>query len=151
MARKQLTPTRKEKRDYDKFAREATFEAEFLALLIEHPHTPSELVGSVRFILIAALDKLREQLNDYNGDGQMVRDIFPHALLVEPGFAGAFHLILKEAEKKAPRVINSIQAHSDKGEVPPRYPHPLKEYFRKHRNVFRMDGLTEAEKKRDGA
>lgn len=35
MARKQVQPSRKEKRDYDKFAREATFEAEFLALLLE--------------------------------------------------------------------------------------------------------------------
>lgn len=144
MARKQLTPTRKELRAYDKLAKEATFEAEFLALLMEHPHTPNELVGTVRFILIGALEKLLDHMKEHNGDGQMVRDIFPHAALLEPGFFAAFKMVLDEAEARAPRVVNSIQKHADRGHVPPRYQHPLKEFFKKHRDVYVMAGLEEA-------
>jgi hypothetical protein len=140
MARKQLTPTKREQKDYDKFAGEAIFEAEFLALVMEHPHTPNEIIGGIRFLLIGACRKLLKNLEEYNGDGQMVRDIMPHAYLVEPGFFEAFRITLKEVEKVAPRVVASIQKNADAGRIPPRYPHPLKEYFQNHRETFVMAG-----------
>lgn len=125
MARKQITPTKKERKVFEAVAEEAVFEAEFLALVMEHPHTPDQIKGAIRFLMIGAFDKLGTLMREKNPDGQMVRDIYPHACFAERGFYATFQIILKDLEETAPRVINSIQNHADRGEMPPRYPHPL--------------------------
>jgi hypothetical protein len=143
MARKQLTPTKKETKGYDKFADEAVFEAEFLALVVEHPHTPNRIRGALRFVLIAALNVLLERLKHYDGDGQMFRDIFPHACVYETEVmvkSYRFILELMEKEPGTKRVLDSITNHTTSGHVPPRYPHPVKELFQKYRKVYVMAG-----------
>jgi hypothetical protein len=144
MARKTLTATKKETRGFDKAAKEIAFESEFLALAIEHPHAPNKLKGAVNFLLIAALDDLRDYLKKQNADGHMVRDILPHAYYVRPKFIDAFKHVLDgmEKDKGQWRVLESIQKHADRGEVPPRYPHPAKEYLQRWRNAWPMAGSS---------
>jgi hypothetical protein len=143
MARKQLKPTRSEEKGYDKFAQEAVFEAEFLALVMEHPHTPNDIRGTLRFMLIAALNILLERLKHYDGDGQMLRDIWPHACVYETeGIVKSYQFVLQTMEKEpgTKRVLDSIQNSTLAGQIPPRYPHPLKEHFQEYRKRYVMAG-----------
>lgn len=144
MARKKLTPTEQDAQTFDEVAEEIVFESEFLALATEHPHTTNEIQGAVKLTMLAALDKIRDRLKQQNPDGHMVRDILPHAIYIEPGLAGTFRYVLDEMPKSkgGARVLDSIQKHADRGEVPPRYPHPAKEYMQRWRRVFVMAGST---------
>ncbi|MDQ3744530.1 MAG: hypothetical protein M3444_09120 [Acidobacteriota bacterium] len=143
MARKQVKPTGREEKDYDEFAQEAVFEAEFLALVMEHPHTPNHIRGALRFMLIAALNVLLERLKHYDGDGQMFRDIWPHACVYETEAmvkSYRFILDLMEKESGTKRVLDSIENNTCAGQIPPRYPHPLKEHFQEYRKSYVMAG-----------
>lgn len=143
MARKRLTPTKRETKDYDKFAGEAVFEAEFLALVMEHPHTPNHIRAALRFALIAALHILLKRLESYEGDGQMWRDIYPHARVYESAaMFKTYRFILNQMEKEpgTRRVLDSLQNNTTDGRVPPRDPHPLKELFQKWRKGHVMAG-----------
>jgi hypothetical protein len=143
MAKKQLKPTKKEAKGYDEFAGNAVFEAEFLALIMEHPHTPNHFRVVLRVILMALCKMLLKRLDDYDGDGQMFRDLYPHARLYEPEATfKAYRFILDEMEKEpgTKRVLDSLTNHTTSGHVPPRYPHPVKELFQKYRKVYVMAG-----------
>jgi hypothetical protein len=143
MARKKLKPTKKEAKGYDEFAGNAVFEAELLALVMEHPHTPNHIRAALRFVLIAMLTILLKRLKEYDGDGQMFRDIYPHARVYETEAAfKSYRFIIEEMEKEpgTKRVLDSITNHTTSGHVPPRYPHPVKELFQKWRKVYVMAG-----------
>jgi hypothetical protein len=143
MARKQIHPTRKELRGYDKFGSEAVFEAEFLALIMEHPHTPNHVRGTLRFLLKGMLQILLNRLDEYDGDGQMIRDIYPHArLYATEAMFKSYRFVLDHMEKEpgTKRVLNSIENCTCAGHIPPRYPHPLKEFFQKYRKGYVMAG-----------
>lgn len=144
MARKTLTPSKKEARGFDRAAKEIVFESEFLALAVEHPHTTNEIKGVVNLLMMGALDKIRDYLTKQNADGHMVRDILPHAIYVHTDFMNAFKFILDEMPKSkgGARVLDSIQKHADRDEVPPRYAHPAKEYMQRWRGRWMMAGST---------
>jgi hypothetical protein len=143
MARKRLKPSKGEERSYDEFAKEVVFEAEFLALVMEHPHTPNHIRVTLRFMQIAALNVLLERLKHYDGDGQILRDVWPHACVYEPeGMSKSFRFVLEEMEKEpgTKRVLDSIQNNTSGGQIPPRQPHPLKEHFQEYREAYVMAG-----------
>jgi hypothetical protein len=133
MAKKPYIPTKRELKACDEVTREAVFQAEFFALIVEHPHTPKHINGSIRFVMIAAAEKLLARLKDEGINGQICRDVFPHAFLCAPEMMNAFQIIMDEVNTDAARVIDSIQTHALRGEVPPRMFHPHAEFIPRHR------------------
>jgi hypothetical protein len=94
---------------------DAVHEAEFLAKVLEHPDTPPQVRGSIRFLMIGACGKLREYLKHHNTDGEMVRDIYPYGRLacVEP-MGNAFQIVFDEILRDAPHVVNEIQEQTNR-------------------------------------
>jgi hypothetical protein len=133
MAKKPYQPTKREMKALDTTVQEAVFQAELLALVVEHPHTPKHIDDLIRFLMIGAAEKLLARLKNSGVNGQLVRDVYPHAFLAAAEMNDGFQTVLQEVEASAARVIKSIQAHADRSEMAPRKYHPHAELIPSHR------------------
>jgi hypothetical protein len=102
----------------DREIRAAVLEAQFIALVIEHPQTPAHILETVKYMVLGACEGIAKYLKDHNPDAQMAHDIYPYgrAALGVP-MKKCFKIFMEQVKSDAPNVLLSIMESLPKSEA----------------------------------